>query len=604
MTILVQPNENSDAEPHLDGEDISVQPIHSDDEGEAAYLEQFAPGHGKKKSPAARLVEIATECYDFFEDADGGQIGLRKGGHVVRPLKGERGSVSRELGRLYRDETGQVPTSNALGEAVNVLGYYCQEGGKVRTHLRVARDGAEALYIDMGDLTEHVIRLTADGWEVLGADADIPVKFRRTVLTNPMPMPESGGDLELLWSHVNMHREQDRQVLRGWLVAAMLLADLPCPVLALLGEQGTAKTSAMRTVVSLIDPNAAPARAVPADAKSLTHACHGSRVSPFDNLSSIPRWMSDALCRAVTGDSIVEREYYTNSGIHVRTIKSVVCFTGIDVGVLAGDFAERCVWANLDVIPPSRRRSEADLGREWEVAYPKIVGGLLDLVVKTLGQLPNVALEERPRMADFAEVLCALDLALDANGLDHYLSSQESVAEDIVATDPFLIILTDTITSRWEGTAKELHTELPRQSDDKYAVTARGMSGKLKRVAPDLRKAGWSISEVKPDVMSKRASMWVIEPPATVGAPVPSPAVAAYLDAIATPRASAPSQPVEPIAPVPPLDYPGDPAAETTWNGLMPPLTPLPPTAGKAGDVAEVMVDPSPPKTVAPPREP
>ena len=53
--------------------------------------------------------------------------------------------------------------------------------------------------------------------------------------------------------------------------------------------------------------------------------------------------------------------------------------TALDVGSLAGDLAERCVWGDLEVIPAHARRSERELNAAWNEAYPSMVGGLLDL---------------------------------------------------------------------------------------------------------------------------------------------------------------------------------------------------------------------------------
>src|SRR5699024_6078267 len=228
---------------------------------------------------------------------------------------------------------------------------------------------------------------------------------------------------------------------------------------------------------------------------------------------SIPRWMSDILCQAVTGGSDVARALYTDDDLRIIEFQGVVGFTGIDVGALAGDFAERCVWADLSVIPKTERRSERELNALWEESYGSMVGGLFDLIVKTLERLPEVHLAEKPRMADFAEVLAAVDIATGANGLEHYSRSQASVSEEIVATDKFLQAISAQIVDRWEGTGKELYNLLPRPVDDKFWPEERGVSGKLKKVAPDLRKAGWTVDVISSSETSKRSKRWVLVPP-------------------------------------------------------------------------------------------
>lgn len=467
----------------------------------------------EKKSAAQQLVELAIECYDLGVDTNDKPFAVRKGGHVTRPLKGGKRSLRKELGGLFYRMTGKTASQNALAEAMDVLEFEATETEPVELHDRLARPTDGELYVDLGDQSERVVRITADGWEVLAGDADVPVLFRRSALTLALPTPEPGGDLERLWAFVNAPRDHDRQVIRGWLVSAVVLVGLPCPVLALLGEQGTAKSSAMRRTFQLFDPTKAEVRMPPKDASKLLHSLHGSRTTGFDNLSSIPKWMSDILCQAVTGGSDVDRALYTDDEQRIIEFQGVVGFTGIDVGALAGDFAERCVWADLCVIPKTERRSERELNAMWDEAYPSMVGGLFDLVAMTLEKLPEVHLAEKPRMADFAEVLAAVDLATGANGLEHYARSQETVSEEIVATDKFLSAISAQITERWEGTGKDLYALLPRPVDDKFWPEQRGVSGKLKKVAPDLRKAGWVVEQVVPDPKSKRPKTWVLVPP-------------------------------------------------------------------------------------------
>lgn len=93
--------------------------------------------------------------------------------------------------------------------------------------------------------------------------------------------------------------------------------------------------------------------------------------------------------------------------------------------------------------------------------------------------------------------------------------SHELVSEEIVATDKFFAAISAQVTRRWEGTGKVLYDLLPRPVDDRFWPEQRGVSGKLKKVAPDLRKAGWVVEQVVPDPKSKRPKTWVLVPPGT-----------------------------------------------------------------------------------------
>jgi len=89
------------------------------------------------------------------------------------------------------------------------------------------------------------------------------------------------------------------------LVVVWLLATLrsggPYPLLAISGEQGSAKTVLSKVLKALVAPNAAPVRALPREERELMIAATNGYVLAFDNLSGLPAWLSDALCWLASG---------------------------------------------------------------------------------------------------------------------------------------------------------------------------------------------------------------------------------------------------------------------------------------------------------------
>jgi hypothetical protein len=61
---------------------------------------------------------------------------------------------------------------------------------------------------------------------------------------------------------------------------------------------------------ALIDPNAAPVWALSREGRELMIAAHNGYLLAFDNLSGLPRWLSDALCRLASGGSFAVRQLY------------------------------------------------------------------------------------------------------------------------------------------------------------------------------------------------------------------------------------------------------------------------------------------------------
>ena len=86
-----------------------------------------------------------------------------------------------------------------------------------------------------------------------------PVRFRRAAGMLPLPMPIRGGSLEALTSFFNLANRSDFVLVVAWLLAALRHGG-PYPLLAVSGEQGSAKTVFSKILRGLIDPNAAPVR--------------------------------------------------------------------------------------------------------------------------------------------------------------------------------------------------------------------------------------------------------------------------------------------------------------------------------------------------------
>ena len=405
-------------------------------------------------------------------------------------LTGSR-SIRAELADLFQETTGKVAGQQALADAVLVLEGRARRNEPVPLALRVAYvDGAA--WLDLGTLTGEAAKITPAGWEVVAAP---PILFRRTALSGALPEPAAGGDLAELWSLLNVVPES-RPVLLAWLVSA-LLPDLPHPIAALVGEQGTGKSTASRMLAGLLDPSPAQLRKPPRDVEGWTTAAAGSWLVGVDNLSTIPAWWSDSLCRAVTGDGDVRRRLYSDADLTVFAFRRVVLLNGIDLGGVRDDLAERLLTVELHRI--TERRYDADLAAAWDDAHPRILGALLDLAAQVLKVLPDVVLKDPPRMADFARILAAVDQIQGTTGLATYGRLATDLAADAVTGDPVLSAIAFTILQSWEGTAGELLGKLGEPSPEhrkEWPKGARAMTSLLRRRAPALRRLGWTVDDL------------------------------------------------------------------------------------------------------------
>src|SRR5436305_515316 len=68
-----------------------------------------------------------------------------------------------------------------------------------------------------------------------------------------------------------------------------------------------------RLLRSLVDPSVTPLRSEPREVRDLMIAATSGWVVALDNLSRLPQWLSDSLCRLSTGGGFATRELYTDS---------------------------------------------------------------------------------------------------------------------------------------------------------------------------------------------------------------------------------------------------------------------------------------------------
>jgi hypothetical protein len=405
------------------------------------------------------------------------------------------------LTRAFYKEQIRPPSADAMQGALGVLDARAQfEGTTERVFVRVAPGDGEAVYVDLADNSWRVIRVSLDGWVL---EDRAPMWFRRPRGMRPLPTPEPGGAIQLLRQFANV-TEHDFPLVVAWLTGAMLPTG-PYPVLVLSGEQGSAKSTLARILRHLSDPHVSPLRSEPKEVRDLMISAVNGWVVAFDNLSTVPTWLSDALCRLSTGGGTATRQLYSDSEEFFLDAQRPTILTGIEDFVRRGDLADRCLFLHLPAIPETGRRTEADFWSEFDTVRPQLFGAILTAIAGGLRLLPKVERPGLPRMADFAkwgEAVCQ-SLGWNAGAfLEAYQQNRHDANEAALEDSPVATVVRLLMARRseWEGTATALLEELCRLLPDRASVkdrwpkTARGLSGHLRRVAPSLRMAGLDVA--------------------------------------------------------------------------------------------------------------
>ncbi len=468
-----------------------------------------------RKSQATILVELGKEI-ELFHTPDGEPCAsVEINNHRETWLLNKRGFRDWLMRRFYEAE-GATPSAQALQDALGVLSGQARFGSaEHELHTRVALHG-DVIYLDLCDEDWRAVRLTPNGWEVVPHG---DVKFRRTKGMLALPEPMRGGSVESLRAFVNVS-DEDWPLIVTWLVATFRPGK-PFPVLALHGEQGSAKSTTARVLRSFIDPNKAALRSEPRNEQDLMIAATNGWLVALDNLSRVPVWLSDALCRLATGGGFATRELYANDEETLFDAMRPVLLNGIEELATRSDLLDRALVLNLPTIPTHKRRTETDVWREFEAARPTILGALLDAVCGALREQGSVRLSFLPRMADFALFATAAEKPLGLKQgafMATYKGNREAANDLALEASPVGAAIIAFVESkgRWSGTSTELLKALNESVDEAaqrqqgWAKSAKALGGVLKRLAPNLRERGMEYT-VEREPNKKRTRIITLE---------------------------------------------------------------------------------------------
>ncbi|WP_432069293.1 ATP-binding protein [Streptomyces sp. AA1529] len=457
----------------------------------------------EEKTPAREVIaDYAQERFRYFRTADGTVYAQRNGHPVARPIRsqGTTGSHRQELMvGLFRDGLG-VFNGTAMKEALDLIEALALTEEVQPVNIRVATGFDGATWLDLGRDDGRSIRIHPSGWDIAVPDPR-EVCWRRTQLTGELPVPAKDTDgkgIDLLLRLCNFATAETECLAIAWLIGC-LGPTVPVPAPFLTGPQGAGKSTGGRMLLRIIEGMSGDLRRAPKDEENLIAAVAAGWVTALDNLSHMTPDLSDAMCCIVTGAESVKRALWTDGDVFRVGYRRPLLMTGIDVGVIRPDLAERLLPLRLE--RPRTRRTEAELWAEFEEALPVILGSLLDLTVKV-----RAAEAETPtdlRMADFAHLCAQLDAATGLGAMSAYRASLDDLNDDVIEGD----LLAQTVlrfaaelpagaqerltSSEWLHCLSRLYSgEECRPMPKGWPTTGKVLSDRLKRLQPTLAARG------------------------------------------------------------------------------------------------------------------
>ena len=379
----------------------------------------------------------------------------------------------------------------------------------------------DRLQIDMCSSDWSVIEVTAGGWSIIQPEQPV---FKRFSHQRPMPAPERGGDVKTALKYLPVRDDGNQALLLVWLCTCML-EFAPRPGLIIHGLQGSAKTTAAEFLRWIVDPSITLTHSLSRDVTEFVQLMDHHAVISLDNLSKLPVWASDALCRSTTGGGYQKRMLYTDDDDVTYHFRRVFILNGISVPAAAPDLLDRSISIELGRICRKDRKKISALHEAFEKDLPKILGGILDVMVEVVAR-KDEDLDEHPRLADWyglariaAEVLGVQDAFVKAFNCSDAEQHRE-VLESHVVSEILLEFLEGK--DSWNGEKCELYAELTKIAEDRkirkqWPTTVSVFGRKLKQLSHNLTEIGIDMTDYKED---NRRKMTITKTDTTTVIPV------------------------------------------------------------------------------------
>ena len=470
-----------------------------------AYRKAKAFGEKDKKekeTAVTKLINLVEEnTLNFFKDEqDNLWVIADEGYYPIRSSKFRR-LVNKWHWETFKQGLSQDTWYNALPTIEAKAEFGDKSIGIIKLSTRVASKSGK-IYYQLGN--NKAVEIDENGWQIIKE----PVLFRNFAHQKEQiePIKTDIEDIKRLMRYCNIEKEDDLILILVWLVAGFI-PDIPRAMLIVYGSQGSGKSTFFELLKDIIDPSEAGVLSKPKDKTELAQQLHHHYFAVYDNLSILSDWMSDELCRAVTGSGNSKRRLYTDDEDIFYSYKRLIGLNGINVVAVNPDILDRSILIELHRISEEKRMSEETLKAEFKKDKPLILGSIFTILSKTMKIKKELANQNKklllPRMADFALWGYCVAEAMDIGGERFLQAYQQNIGKknyQVIEGNPVAMAVVELAnkTGEWQGTASELLEQLSEIAEDlnlntktsDWPKTPNVLSRKLNILKVNLQEVG------------------------------------------------------------------------------------------------------------------
>ena len=306
-------------------------------------------------------------------------------------------------------------------------------------------------------------------------------------------------------------------------------------ILILHGEQGSAKTTFEELIKMLVDPGKSKTLTFQRDVTEFIQQLAHNYVAAYDNISIIREWISDLLCRAVTGSGFSKRMLYTDDDDFIYNIMRCILLNGITIAATKADLLDRSLTIHLEQIKDTERRKKEDVEQHFEKIKPHLLGYIFDILVKVLvwkkeNGSPNIELSRMADWTEYSEIIARCMGYKENEFLNAYKKNTGLQSDEVINASPVataLIRYMELSTKNdVELTATEWLTLLEKTAEDmgidtwykSWPKAANYLSQRLRELENTLRGIGIDIIWSK-DPKTKARIIRIISSPSSPSSP-------------------------------------------------------------------------------------
>ena len=317
-----------------------------------------------KLSITEELVDLAINndnILKLFRDQYGtafAQIRLQDHNQIVAL---ETSKFKQYLYKIYYDEYDEIPNAEATNSATQMLiAKALFDGPTIHLSLRVAfSKDKSTIYYDLTNDNYQIVEVSKTGWEIKTNQDILFTRYNQT----PQVLPDRNYDDGIFDEYIkstNVKGDSNKLLLKVYIVS-LFIPDIPHPIFDPHGEKGSGKSTEQTKIKRLVDPAKPELLTVNSKKEEFVQQLDHNHVAYYDNIKHVPIWLSDEVCKAVTGVGNTKRKLYTDNEDIVYEYKRCIGFNGVNIALTEPDALDRSIMIELERIKKEDRRLESDL---------------------------------------------------------------------------------------------------------------------------------------------------------------------------------------------------------------------------------------------------